>query len=59
MVLPSLKGIWVNFLLAVSFAFLIASGTCLALAWAMPILPAWFPTTTSAENQIYAHLLQL
>ena len=31
-------------------AFLIASGTCLALAWATPILPAWFPTTTNAEK---------
>ena len=49
-VLPSLSGIWIRFLLANSFAFLIASGTCLALAWAIPILPAWFPTTTKAEK---------
>ena len=49
-VLPSLNGICINFLLATSFAFLIASGTCLALAWAIPILPAWFPTTTRAEK---------
>ena len=49
-VLPSLKGICINFLLATSFAFLIASGTCLAFACAIPILPAWFPTTTSAEK---------
>ena len=31
-VLPSLKGICINFLLATSLAFLIASGTCFALA---------------------------
>ena len=28
----SLKGIWINFLLAISLAFLIASGTCFAFA---------------------------
>ena len=49
-VLPSLKGICINFLLATSLAFLIASGTCLAFAWAIPILPAWLPTTTNAEK---------
>ena len=50
MVLPSLRGIWIKTLLAVSLAFLMASGTCLAFAWATPILPAWFPTTTNAEK---------
>ena len=49
-VLPSLSGIWINFLLAISLAFFMASGTCFALAWAIPILPAWFPTTTRAEK---------
>ena len=49
-VLPSLKGIWISLRLAISLAFLIASGTCLALAWAIPILPDWFPTTTNAEK---------
>ena len=39
-VLPSLKGICINFRLATSLAFLIASGTCFALACAIPILPA-------------------
>ena len=58
-VLPSLRGIWIRFLLANSFAFLIASGTCFALAWATPILPFWFPTTTSAEKPSFAHLKNL
>ena len=50
MVLPSLKGMWINCLLAVSLAFLIASGTCLAFACAIPIFPAWLPTTTNAAK---------
>jgi len=49
-VLPSLSGMCISFLLATSLAFLIASGTCFALACAIPIFPAWFPTTTSAEK---------
>ena len=59
MVLPSLKGMLINFLLATSLAFLIASGTCLAFACAIPILPAWFPTTTNAHNVIRATMKAL
>ena len=35
---------------AVSVAFLIASGTCFAFPWPIPIEPFWLPTTTSAEK---------
>ena len=47
---PSFKGILNKLFFAVWVAFLIASGTCFAFAYPIPIEPAKFPTTIKAET---------
>ena len=52
-VLPSIRGILINFLLAFLIAFLIASGTSLAFPIPNPTFPLRSPITTVAEYLLW------